>query len=125
MEETGNLRLKEPEPEPVIRAEKLGKRVMAADGRLDILTAVDLSIKPGETLAVVGASGSGKSTLLGLLAGLDLPSEGRIWLAGACLTELDEDGRAKVRGREVGFVFQSFQLLPHLTALENVVLPWN
>lgn len=96
---------------------------MAPDGPLDILTAVDLSIKPGESLAVVGASGSGKSTLLGLLAGLDLPTEGRVVLAGTDLNELDEDGRARIRGRYVGFVFQSFQLLPNLTALENVMLP--
>jgi putative ABC transport system ATP-binding protein len=108
---------------PIIRAEGLGKQVPTADGRLDILTAVDLAIKPGETLAVVGASGSGKSTLLGLLAGLDRPSSGRVWLADACLTDLDEDGRARVRGRYVGFVFQSFQLLPNLTALENTILP--
>jgi putative ABC transport system ATP-binding protein len=107
----------------VIRTENLGKHVMTADGRLDILTAVDVSIKPGETLAIVGASGSGKSTLLGLLAGLDLPSSGRIWLAGSCLTDLDEDGRAALRSEYVGFVFQSFQLLPNLTALENVMLP--
>lgn len=107
----------------VIRAEDLGKHVGAADGRLDILTAVNLAIKPGESVAIVGASGSGKSTLLGLLAGLDTPSTGRIWLAGECLTDFDEDGRARLRGRHVGFVFQSFQLLPHLTALENVMLP--
>jgi putative ABC transport system ATP-binding protein len=111
------------EAEPVIRAERLGKHVPTAAGRLDILTAVDLAIKPGETLAVVGASGSGKSTLLGILAGLDTPSEGRVWLAGFCLTDLNEDGRARLRGQHVGFVFQSFQLLPHLTALENVMLP--
>jgi putative ABC transport system ATP-binding protein len=106
-----------------IQAEGLGKHVTTADGRLDILTAVDLAIKPGETLAIVGASGSGKSTLLGLLAGLDAPSEGRVWLAGHCITEMNEDGRARVRGQHVGFVFQSFQLLPHLTAYENVMLP--
>ncbi|MFM8442958.1 MAG: ABC transporter ATP-binding protein [Methylococcus sp.] len=108
---------------PIIRAEQLGKRVMTTNGPLDILTAVNLAIKPGESVAIVGASGSGKSTLLGLLAGLDLPSSGRIWLADECLTEYDEDGRARLRGRYVGFVFQSFQLLPHLNALENVMLP--
>src|SRR5690554_2221423 len=89
--------LENDDAEFVIRAEKLSKYVITADGRLDILTAVDLSIKPEETLAIVGASGSGKSTLLGLLAGLDLPSSGRIWLAGSCLTDLDEDGRARLR----------------------------
>jgi putative ABC transport system ATP-binding protein len=107
----------------IIRAENLGKSVATQDGRLDILTAVDLSIKRGETWAVVGASGSGKSTLLGLLAGLDQATQGRAWLAGHCLAELDEDGRAGIRAKHVGFVFQSFQLLPHLTALENTLLP--
>jgi putative ABC transport system ATP-binding protein len=104
-------------------AENLGKRVATVDGYLDILTAVGLSIKPGETLAIVGSSGSGKSTLLGLLAGLDLPTSGRVELAGESLTELDEDGRALLRAKHVGFVFQSFQLLINLTALENVMLP--
>ena len=112
-----------PNAHPVIKAEGIGKHVTSAEGRLDILTAVNLAIKPAETVAIVGASGSGKSTLLGLLAGLDLPSEGRIWMAGECLTDFDEDGRARIRGQHVGFVFQSFQLIPHLNALENVMLP--
>lgn len=112
-----------PNAHPVIKAEGIGKHVTSAEGRLDILTAVNLAIKPAETVAIVGASGSGKSTLLGLLAGLDLPSEGRIWVAGEWLTDFDEDGRARIRGQHVGFVFQSFQLIPHLNALENVMLP--
>lgn len=108
---------------PIIEADNLSKWVDTADGRLDILTAVRLAIKPAETLAIVGASGSGKSTLLGLLAGLDLPSSGSVRLAGKSLGDLDEDGRASVRSKQVGFVFQSFQLLANLTALENVMLP--
>lgn len=107
----------------IIHAEKLCKYVETAEGRLDILTAVGLTIKSGESVAIVGVSGSGKSTLLSLLAGLDLPSEGKVELAGVCISDLDEDGRAEVRGANVGFVFQSFQLLPSLTALENVMLP--
>ena len=90
---------------------------------LDILTGVNLEIKSAETIAIVGASGSGKSTLLGLMAGLDQPSDGDIELAGKMLNDLDEDGRAALRGDKVGFVFQSFQLLPSLTAIENVMLP--
>jgi putative ABC transport system ATP-binding protein len=97
--------------------------VVTAAGGLAILSEVSLEIAAGESLAVVGVSGSGKSTLLGLLAGLDLPSSGEIHLAGECLNHLDEDGRARLRGQHVGFVFQSFQLLPSLTALENVMLP--
>jgi putative ABC transport system ATP-binding protein len=107
----------------IIETRGLGKRVETGEGPLDILTAVDLAINSGETVAIVGASGSGKSTLLGLLAGLDTPSEGSVSLAGSILTELDEDGRAAVRAHHVGFVFQSFQLLDHFTALENVMLP--
>lgn len=107
----------------VIRARNLSKRVQTAEGALDILSGIDLEIKAGESVAVVGVSGSGKSTLLGLLAGLDVPSSGEVTLAGERLEVLDEDGRARVRARQVGFVFQSFQLLPGLTALENVMLP--
>lgn len=107
----------------MIVAEHLNKSVTTSEGRLDILTNVSLSIQAGEMVAVVGVSGSGKSTLLSLLAGLDLPTSGQVYINGIALTELDEDGRAGLRGEAVGFVFQSFQLLPSLTALENVMLP--
>ena len=107
----------------VLAAEKLGKQVSSPEGTLAILADVTLAVQRGETLAVVGASGAGKSTLLALLAGLDEPSNGRVWLAGHELTALDEDGRAALRARHVGFVFQSFHLVPALTALENVMLP--
>lgn len=107
----------------MVAASGLSKRVATAAGPLDILTAIDLRINSGEAVAVVGVSGSGKSTLLGLLAGLDLPSSGEVRLGEHRLSTLDEDGRAHVRGQLVGFVFQSFQLLPGLTALENVMLP--
>jgi putative ABC transport system ATP-binding protein len=107
----------------MIAARNLSKRVETAAGPLDILTDVDLEIQAREAVAVVGVSGSGKSTLLGLLAGLDLPSAGEVFLSGHRLNDLDEDGRARVRGELVGFVFQSFQLLASLTALENVMLP--
>ena len=109
--------------DPMIRVENLGKQVSSPEGPLLILAEVSFSIAQGESVAVVGASGSGKSTLLGLLAGLDTPSHGRVWLAGVDLNSLDEDGRALLRARRVGFVFQSFQLLTGLTALENVMLP--
>jgi putative ABC transport system ATP-binding protein len=108
---------------PIIRVENLTKQVISPEGPLVILKDVTLSIAQGESIAIVGTSGSGKSTLLGLLAGLDLPSSGQLWLAGADMTRLDEDGRAQLRARRVGFVFQSFQLLQGLSALENVMLP--
>jgi putative ABC transport system ATP-binding protein len=101
----------------------LSKRVADASGELTILHSVDFTVQKAETLAIVGASGSGKSTLLGLLAGLDTPSEGTVTLDGVDIFALDEDGRAALRMEKLGFVFQSFQLLPHLTALENVMLP--
>jgi len=107
----------------VLKAEKITKQVSSPEGTLTILADVDLAIAGGETVAIVGASGAGKSTLLALLAGLDEPSSGRVWLNGADLTGLDEDGRAAIRARHVGFVFQSFHLLPSLTAIENVMLP--
>ena len=106
-----------------IEVRSLYKRVADATGELTILDGVDLTVEPGETLAIVGASGSGKSTLLGILAGLDTPTSGSVSLHGGDLFSLDEDGRAGLRQRHLGFVFQSFQLLPHLTALENVMLP--
>jgi len=107
----------------MIKAERLQKRVDVAGEELEILRGIDLEIKSGEAVAIVGASGSGKSTLLGLLAGLDTPSSGRVVIDGVDLGELSEDGRAVLRSQKVGFVFQSFQLLPGLTALENVMLP--
>ena len=107
----------------MIRAENVCKTVATSAGSLSILKGISLSIKAGESAAITGASGSGKSTLLGLLAGLDVPSSGRIFLAEHEITALNEDQRAAVRAELVGFVFQSFQLLPTLTALENVMLP--
>ena len=107
----------------VIRARGLQKIVPTAEGQLVILDGIDLEINAGETVAIVGASGSGKTTLLGILAGLDLPSGGTVSLVGQELTALDEEQRARIRGEQVGFVFQSFQLLGSLTALENVMLP--
>jgi putative ABC transport system ATP-binding protein len=107
----------------VLAAERLGKQVSSPEGTLAILSDVSLEIARGETVAIMGASGAGKSTLLALLAGLDEPTSGIVRLAGNELTALDEDGRAAVRARHVGFVFQSFHLVPSLTALENVMLP--
>jgi len=114
--------------QPIVKASGLSKIVRLANGApgandLAILQDITLEVMPGEAVAIIGASGSGKSTLLGLLAGLDTPSAGRVQLDGVDLFELDEDGRAALRARMLGFVFQSFQLLPALNALENVMLP--
>ena len=107
----------------IIVAEGLGKRVALGEGELTLLKDIDLSILPGEAVAVVGASGAGKSTLLSLLAGMDTPTTGNVYLDGVEISSLDEDGRARLRAERVGFVFQAFHLLPNLTALENVMLP--
>ena len=107
----------------IIAAENLGKSVATADGPLHILSSITLTIKAGESIAIVGESGSGKSTLISLLAGLDTPTSGSIRVNGKTLTAMNEDGRAALRSELIGFVFQSFQLLPALTALENVMLP--
>ena len=107
----------------VLSANHLEKQVISSDGSLTILHDICFDISQGETVAITGASGSGKSTLLGLLAGLDLPTSGEILLMGQNLQSLNEDGRAMLRAKHVSFVFQSFQLLAHLTALENVLLP--
>jgi len=109
--------------ESVLKASNLTKEVSSPEGTLTIVHDVSVEIGAGESVAVVGASGAGKSTLLALLAGLDTPTSGRVWLAGQDLTQLDEDGRARLRAQRVGFVFQAFHLIPALTALENVMLP--
>jgi putative ABC transport system ATP-binding protein len=106
----------------ILRCQHVGFSVQAPGGRLDILNDISLDLNAGETLAIVGASGSGKTTLLGLLAGLERPTTGDIWLNDGHLNRLDENERARLRRRNVGFVFQSFHLLPSLTALENVML---
>ncbi|MFM4746269.1 ABC transporter ATP-binding protein [Aeromonas veronii] len=108
---------------PIIVVKCLGKSVRLGQESLTILEGINLQVNSGETVALVGASGSGKSTLLGLLAGLDLPSQGDIEILGKSLGELDEEGRARLRAEQIGFVFQSFLLLPTMTALENVMLP--
>ena len=109
--------------EVVLKVENLTKQVSSPEGLLTIVRDVSFAIAAGEPVAIVGASGAGKSTLLALLAGLDTPTSGKVWLAGTDLTSLDEDGRARLRATRVGFVFQSFHLVPALTALENVMLP--
>ena len=107
----------------IIRVSELGKQVTTGASELTILSGVSFEVRAGEAVAIVGVSGSGKSTLLGLLAGLDTPSAGSVRIDGHDIGTLDEDGRAALRGRMIGFVFQSFQLLPAMTALENVMLP--
>jgi len=108
---------------PILRAERLTKVVQSGDAPLTILEDVSFAVDAGAAIAIVGASGSGKTTLLGLLAGLDRPTTGDVWLDGHALAALDEDALAALRQKRLGFVFQSFQLLPALTALENVMLP--
>ena len=107
----------------IIQVNNLSQRVSVGKEQLTILDKIQLQVKSGESLAIVGASGSGKSTLLGMLAGLDIPSEGEIFIAGQALHLMDEEQRAKLRSEKIGFVFQSFLLIPELTALENVMLP--
>ncbi len=107
----------------VLKVENLSKRVVSPEGGLVLLHDISLEIFAAESVAIVGASGAGKSTMLGLLAGLDTPSEGKVFIENDDLFALDEDGRARLRSEKVGFVFQTFQLLPNLTALENVMLP--
>lgn len=109
--------------QPVIEVNHLSKAVADSTGTLEILRDIHFSLQPQETAAIVGASGSGKSTLLSMLAGLDTPSQGTVRVQGQDIFALDEDARAALRGQKIGFVFQSFQLLPNLTALENVMLP--
>ncbi|MBS0317966.1 MAG: ATP-binding cassette domain-containing protein, partial [Proteobacteria bacterium] len=110
-------------PPPIVVVEHLSKSVMDSTGTLEILRDIDFSIAPRETVAVIGASGSGKSTLLAIVAGLDMPTRGTVRLAGQDLFLLSEDERAALRAEKIGFVFQSFQLMGNLTALENVMLP--
>jgi putative ABC transport system ATP-binding protein len=119
----GSARTTKTKTSSVLSARGIGKTVKSGTNDLVILREIDLEVTPGEAVAVVGASGSGKSTLLAILAGLDTPTGGEVEIDGLAITSLDEDARARVRAMTVGFVFQSFQLLPSLTALENVMLP--
>ena len=107
----------------MIEVSNISKQVTTSEGTLRILEQINLSLEAGESLAIIGPSGSGKSTLLGILAGLDMPTSGTVFIDGKNITAMDEEGRAAVRAGHVGFVFQSFHLLPGLTALENVALP--
>ena len=109
--------------DPLLKVNQLTKSVDSPTGRLQLLKDINFNVEKAQSVAIIGPSGAGKSTLLGILAGLDVPSSGDIHIAGQSLFALDEDGRAQLRGRMLGFVFQSFQLLPSLTALENVMLP--
>ncbi|MDH5691704.1 MAG: ABC transporter ATP-binding protein [Gammaproteobacteria bacterium] len=109
--------------DPILSVESLSKRVTSPDGELQLLQDINFNIYPAQSVAIIGASGAGKSTLLGLLAGLDTPTSGKVLLDGQDIFGEDEDGRARIRGANIGFVFQSFQLLPSLTALENVMMP--
>ncbi|MDX1811029.1 MAG: ABC transporter ATP-binding protein [Gammaproteobacteria bacterium] len=109
--------------DPILKVKQISKRVDGPAGNLQLLEDINFNVNQGESIAIVGPSGAGKSTLLGILAGLDVPSSGEILLGDESVFALDEDGRARLRGRLLGFVFQSFQLLPSLTALENVMLP--
>ena len=111
--------------DPIIVVQELRKSIRNGPRTVDILRGIDFSVPRGEFVAIMGASGSGKSTLLGLLAGLDTPTSGNVHLNGTAISYLPEDLLAQVRGRTVGFVFQSYQLIPTLTALENVLLPWE
>lgn len=117
------IQLDQNQTAPIIVTRNLGKSVPSSEGELHILSSVDLSIKSGESVAIIGESGSGKTTLLSLLAGLDVPSSGSVSISSRDITRMNEDGRAAMRNTMIGFVFQSFQLLPGMTALENVMLP--
>ncbi len=108
---------------PLLQAKNITKEVNSPEGVLTIVSDINLSVNKGQAISIVGPSGSGKTTLLAILAGLDLPSKGQVWLADQEITSMDEDARAQIRGEKVGFVFQSFHLLPRLSAVDNVMLP--